>query len=135
MIFSSSLLFVSILAYLPVNAIEATLAGVVDWHQPHIGIPLLHDAGAAPSFISATPSTPSTNDSIVTLTQSNVIASLHSYDGSIGQHLRCDCVLYRGGVSRVYEHTLIPEPDFCLNLCFPQLSLDWFLQRGDISFP
>lgn len=69
-----------LLVLLPVAlAIQANLAGVIDWHEPKIGLPRLSQRSTAPSFHGS----PGTEASILTLTKSNVLASLNATDGSI----------------------------------------------------
>ncbi|KAL7412117.1 hypothetical protein BDY24DRAFT_393298 [Mrakia frigida] len=81
---SSSSLLATFLLSLPHlgSALQANLAGVIDWHQPKIGIPLLHSSVTAPSFVPL-PSIKGDSSSIVTITKSNVFASLNSTSGDI----------------------------------------------------
>jgi hypothetical protein len=76
------LVFLLALASTTLAQTRKDLAGIVDWHKPQIGIPLTRQLGGAPAFHPvASPS----EDSIFTLTKSNVLASLSPIDGSIGK--------------------------------------------------
>jgi len=68
-----------------VSAVPEGLAGVIDWHQPKIGIPLLHSSATAPTFVSLPSAGGVDSISVVTITQSNVIASLNSSSGNISE--------------------------------------------------
>jgi hypothetical protein len=70
-------------------AVQENLAGVLDWHKAHVGTPLpaqlalqstAFETFKLPNGIERT--------SIVTLTRSNVAASLSTEDGSIGLSYR-----------------------------------------------
>lgn len=63
-------------------AIQADLAGVVDWHKPLIGEPLLDPA--PPRFVDT-----QAGRRVVALTMSNVLAALDAADGSIGAYHWC----------------------------------------------
>jgi hypothetical protein len=63
-------------------AIQADLAGVVDWHKPLIGEPLLDPA--PPRFVDT-----QAGRRVVALTKSNVLAALNAADGSIGAYYWC----------------------------------------------
>jgi len=57
----------------PVLALQANLAGIVDWHKPLIGAPLL------------IPSPPlHVENKVVLVTKKNVLASLDASSGDIG---------------------------------------------------
>jgi hypothetical protein len=86
---SSSTLLATILLSVPQlgSALEAKLAGVVDWHQPRVGIPLVHRLEAAPSFVALPSSSSNSSTSVVTITKSNVLASLDPSTGEISQYL------------------------------------------------
>ncbi|KDQ19878.1 hypothetical protein BOTBODRAFT_27299 [Botryobasidium botryosum FD-172 SS1] len=59
--------------------VSAALAASVDWHQDHIGIPLVDRISTAPVFYRP----PAGNTSIITATRSNVLASLNPENGDI----------------------------------------------------
>jgi hypothetical protein len=59
-------------------AIQADLAGVVDWHKELIGEALLEPA--PPRFVDT-----SAGRRVVALTRSNVLAALDAENGSIGE--------------------------------------------------
>lgn len=61
-----------------VYALQANLAGIVDWHQTLIGTPLL--VPSPPSFVD----TPR-GKRIVAITKSNVLAALDADSGSISK--------------------------------------------------
>jgi hypothetical protein len=69
----SLVLFLSV----QVLALQANLAGVVDWHKPLIGTPLLDPS--PPSFID----TPQ-GKRVVAITRSNVLVCLSAESGEIG---------------------------------------------------
>lgn len=63
-------------ASLQVLAIQANLAGIVDWHKPLIGVPLLDPT--PPSLLET-----SSGRRIISITKSNVVAVLNATDGEI----------------------------------------------------
>lgn len=66
------------------TAIQKSLAGVVDWHTPLIGVPR---ADLSPSFqrIPAVNGSGVDQDVLVTVTDHNVLAMLSSVDGNISK--------------------------------------------------
>ncbi|OCF34020.1 hypothetical protein I316_04366 [Kwoniella heveanensis BCC8398] len=66
-----------------VSALQADLAGIVDWHKPLIGAPLLQPT--PPVIVQTAPSNGDVNSSsgILTLTRKNVVALLDLADGGI----------------------------------------------------
>ncbi len=62
----------------PVLAIQANLAGIVDWHKPLIGEPVLEPT--PPSFVEL-----STGKRVIAVTKSNVLACLDAKTGDIGR--------------------------------------------------
>jgi hypothetical protein len=70
---------IGLLVYvLPVLALQANLAGIVDWHKPLIGQPLLDPT---PPSILETPE----GRRIVSITKSNVFSLLDAPTGDIGE--------------------------------------------------
>lgn len=59
-------------------AIQANLAGIVDWHKPLIGEPVLEPT--PPSFVEL-----STGKRVIAVTKSNVLAGLDAKTGDIGR--------------------------------------------------
>jgi hypothetical protein len=59
-------------------AIQANLAGIVDWHKPLIGLPVLDPT--PPSLVES-----SAGRRVVAITKSNVIAVLNADDGVVGE--------------------------------------------------
>jgi hypothetical protein len=66
-----------LVAVTQVLALQANLAGVVDWHKSLIGVPLLEPS--PPSFVDSP-----IGKRIVAITQSNVLACLNAASGDIG---------------------------------------------------
>ena len=62
-------------------AIQADLAGVVDWHKELIGEPLLEPT--PPKFVDT-----SAGRRVIALTRSNVLAALDADTGDVGKSLR-----------------------------------------------
>lgn len=62
---------------MPVFAIQSNLAGIVDWHKPLIGQPLLEPT--PPSVIDT-----ASGRKVVSITKSNVVAVLNAESGDIG---------------------------------------------------
>ena len=62
-------------------AIQADLAGVVDWHKELIGEPLLEPT--PPKFVDT-----SAGRRVIALTKSNVLAALDADTGDVGKSLR-----------------------------------------------
>ena len=65
----------------PALGLQASEAGVVDWHKPLVGVPLADWQSTAPAFHRPEKASDSV---IVTATGSNVLAALNATDGSIG---------------------------------------------------
>jgi hypothetical protein len=63
---------------LPALAIQADLAGTVDWHKPLIGLPVL--APTPPSLVET-----AAGRRAVGITKSNVLAVLNADTGDIGE--------------------------------------------------
>jgi len=72
-----------------VAALHESDAGIVDWHQPHAGVPQTSFLSTAPTF-HAKPGRPPTEALLLTATSSNVLAAFHASNGSLGA-----CHLYR----------------------------------------
>ncbi|KAI0318194.1 DUF1620-domain-containing protein [Amylostereum chailletii] len=64
------------------RALKQSEAGVVDWHQSYVGVPLVDSLATAPAFLSK-PGHPPTSALLLTATSSNVLAALHPTNGSI----------------------------------------------------
>ncbi|KAI8996246.1 DUF1620-domain-containing protein [Trametes punicea] len=64
-------------------ALHASEAGVVDWHKPLAGVPLLQSPATAPSFHRKEYESGATRSIILTATQSNVLAALNPANGSL----------------------------------------------------
>lgn len=75
------ILGVILFAITQVLALQAKLAGVVDWHRTLIGVPLFEPT--PPSFVD----TPA-GKRVVAITRSNVLACLNATSGGIGTLLR-----------------------------------------------
>lgn len=63
---------------IPALAIQADLAGVVDWHKPLIGLPVLEPT--PPSLVDT-----AAGRRVVGITKSNVLAVLNAETGDIGK--------------------------------------------------
>jgi hypothetical protein len=76
-----------ILAFLciAVTALHESDVGIVDWHQPHIGLPLISSLFTAPTFQTKT-GQPPTEALLLTATDSNVLAALNVSSGSLGAY-------------------------------------------------
>ncbi len=66
-------------------ALHASEAGVLDWHKPQLGVPLIQSHATAPTFHRREYDTGATRSTILTVTQSNVLASVNPANGSIGK--------------------------------------------------
>jgi ER membrane protein complex subunit 1 len=66
-----------------VVALHESDVGIVDWHQPHAGVPLTSSLATAPSF-HARPGRPPTEALLLAATSSNVLAALYASNGSLG---------------------------------------------------
>jgi len=76
-----------ILAFLcvAVTALHESDVGVVDWYQPHIGLPLISSLSTAPTFQTKT-GQPRAEALLLTATDGNVLAALNVSSGSIGAY-------------------------------------------------
>lgn len=68
-----------------VIALHESDVGVVDWHQPHVGVPLTSSFSTAPTF-HAKSGAPPTEALLLTATSSNVLAAMHASNGSLGAY-------------------------------------------------
>jgi ER membrane protein complex subunit 1 len=66
-----------------VVALHESDVGIVDWHQPHAGVPLTSSLATAPTF-HARLGRPPTEALLLTATSSNVLAALYASNGSLG---------------------------------------------------
>jgi len=66
-----------------VVALHESDVGVVDWHQPHVGVPLTSSLSTAPTF-HAKSGGPPTEALLLTATGSNVLAAMRASNGSLG---------------------------------------------------
>ncbi|KAI0369552.1 DUF1620-domain-containing protein [Pilatotrama ljubarskyi] len=64
-------------------ALHASEAGVIDWHKPHVGVPLIQSPATAPAFHRREFDGGATRSVILTASQSNVLAALNPANGSI----------------------------------------------------
>ncbi|KAH9886661.1 DUF1620-domain-containing protein [Cubamyces lactineus] len=64
-------------------ALHASEAGVVDWHKPLAGVPLVQSPATAPTFHRREYENGATRSVILTATQSNVLAALNPANGSL----------------------------------------------------
>jgi hypothetical protein len=79
-------LFLAALCFTTSWALHAEEAGVVDWHQRLIGVPLSEFASLAPRFHSWSLGGSEGDESlIVTATEANALAALHPQNGSVGE--------------------------------------------------
>jgi hypothetical protein len=60
----------------PVQAVQQTLVGKIDWHKPHIGIPR-YDLDSTIVLL------PGGKEGFLTVTETNVVAVLNVDDGEI----------------------------------------------------
>lgn len=76
-------------------AVQENLAGVLDWHKAHVGtaLPASLPLRSGPSLETFKLPDGAERTSIVTLTRSNVAASLSVDDGSIGASVMPSCHL------------------------------------------
>ena len=77
----------------PISAIHASEAGVLDWYKPLIGDTLTGNTGLSPVFHRIGEVNESTKSYVLTATSSNVLAALHPENGTIGAF---SCRLYVG---------------------------------------
>lgn len=73
-----------------VAALHESDVGIIDWHQPHAGVPLTSSLSTAPTFY-AKRGRPPTEALLLTATSSNALAALNASNGSLGA-----CHLYYG---------------------------------------
>jgi len=71
-----------------VVALHDSDVGIVDWHQPHVGLPLTSSLSTAPTF-HAKPGRPPTDALLLTATSSNVLAAIRASNGSLGACYLC----------------------------------------------
>lgn len=71
-------------------ALHASEAGVLDWHKPQVGVPLVHSPSTAPTFHRRQYESGATRSIVLSATQSNVLAALHPNNGSLGEYAFCD---------------------------------------------
>lgn len=70
---ASGLILLSFTSFVPIiSALQANLAGVVDWHKPLIGSPLLEPT--PPSFA---------GNQIIAITKKNILAVLDAESGNV----------------------------------------------------
>ncbi|KAH8102954.1 hypothetical protein BXZ70DRAFT_889895 [Cristinia sonorae] len=68
----------------PILAIHASEAGIIDWHKPLVGVPLISSHHTAPSFHRTENARDrSTKSVVLTTTASNVVAALHPENGTV----------------------------------------------------
>lgn len=67
------------------QALHSYEAGVTDWHKSLAGVPLAHLDSTAPRFHRRKYEDGSSNSVVLTATQSNVLAALHSANGTLGE--------------------------------------------------
>ncbi|KAG8768084.1 hypothetical protein FRC12_005774, partial [Ceratobasidium sp. 428] len=65
-----------------VFALEETEAGVIDWHQELVGVPVTNSAKILPAFIRSDPTSPNKKTGIAVVTKSNVLSVINP--GSAG---------------------------------------------------
>ena len=66
------------------NALHAADAGVVDWHKPLIGLPLIHSTSTSPIFHRTGNKDGPTQSLVLTATERNVLGALHPDNGTLG---------------------------------------------------
>lgn len=130
-----------------VAALHESDVGIIDWHQPHTGVPQTWSLSTAPTF-HAKPGRPPTEALLLTATSSNVLAAVHASNGSLGA-----CHLYHGypkasnfstawrsifepsdNIVRYQKHregTLLLLPTYSHNLIFAQRSC---LYQGPVAW-
>ena len=67
------------------HALHSYEVGVTDWHKPLAGVPLVQSPSTAPVFHRRRYRDGQTSSVVLTATQSNVLAAIHSANGSIGE--------------------------------------------------
>jgi hypothetical protein len=87
-------LFSLLLSSTKTVALHASEAGVVDWHKPQIGVPLIFSQSLSPTFHRVTQKhtneygialNDTTQSVILTATSANVLAALDPVKGEIGE--------------------------------------------------
>jgi len=71
----------------PTAAIHESEAGIIDWHKPLVGVPLIDSPNTAPLFHRVSVGQGVTKSVVVTATGSNVLAAIDPVDGSVGAFL------------------------------------------------
>lgn len=66
-------------------SLHASDAGVIDWHKPLIGIPLVHATSTAPTFHRTGREDGPTQSLILSATESNVLGALYPENGTLGK--------------------------------------------------
>ncbi|KAI0820139.1 DUF1620-domain-containing protein [Trametes gibbosa] len=64
-------------------ALHASEAGVLDWHKPQVGVPLVHAPSTAPTFYRRQYDSGATRSIVLSATQSNVLAGFNPTNGSL----------------------------------------------------
>jgi ER membrane protein complex subunit 1 len=67
----------------PTAALHESEVGIVDWHKPLVGVPLIGSPNTAPLFHRFTVDQGVTKSVVVTATGSNVLAAIDPVDGSV----------------------------------------------------
>ncbi|KAI0743061.1 hypothetical protein C8Q80DRAFT_1192304 [Daedaleopsis nitida] len=81
-------LFVLSLLAICAQALHSNEVGVTDWHKPFAGVPIAQLDSTAPTFHRRKHEDGSSNSVILCATQSNVLAAVHSANGSLAwRHL------------------------------------------------
>jgi hypothetical protein len=88
------LLWLQTLLY--VSALEESEAGVVDWHQELVGVPVTDSVKTLPLFIRSDPANPVKKTGIAVVTKSNVLSVINP--GSTGNLGECWCAANRRSV-------------------------------------
>ncbi|KAG9119129.1 hypothetical protein FRC07_006008 [Ceratobasidium sp. 392] len=84
---------IGLLLWLPtllhVYGLEESEAGVIDWHQELVGVPVTNSPKTLPAFIRSDPSSPAKKTGIAVVTKSNVLSVINPGDtGNIGEYFR-----------------------------------------------
>ncbi|KAI0651032.1 DUF1620-domain-containing protein [Trametes meyenii] len=76
-------LFTLLLGAVSAYALHASEAGIIDWHTPHVGVPLVHSPSTAPKFHRREYDGGATRSIILAASQSNVLAGVNPANGSL----------------------------------------------------
>lgn len=68
-------------------ALHSSEAGVVDWHKPLVGVPLIGALSTSPAFHRINEVDGRTHSVVLTATSSNVLAALDPVNGTVGVYL------------------------------------------------